>query len=332
MQSKLFDFFPVPKFLSMETSGITVSDGFTQYVTCDTKSSRIRLVDYGELPLADEIIENGGVVKTKELIDALRDFKKKHNLHYVQVSIPEEKSFLFKTKAYGRNVKELTSSVELQIPDNVPYHTTEVVFDFTLISQNKDDSYNVMVSVLPRDVVEQYLDVFTAAGLVPTSFQVESQAVAGAVIPQKDTHTHLIVNIHGEKAGFYIVSNGTVLFSSTSSIAEREMSINVFDNLTQDDTLGQKNLPVLLREIRKVMTYWHTHDGRKASRALKKIVFCGTIENEIELTDYIGSKTSTEVSIANVWTNAFSFQDMIPDMSRKESLRFAAAVGLTLLK
>ena len=63
MQSKLFDFFPVPKFLSMETSGITVSDGFIQYVTCDTKSSRIRLVDYGELPLADEIIENGGVVK-----------------------------------------------------------------------------------------------------------------------------------------------------------------------------------------------------------------------------------------------------------------------------
>ena len=41
---------------------------------------------------------------------------------------------------------------------------------------------------------------------------------------------------------------------------------------------------------------------------------------------------SIPVEIANVWVNAFDFEEIIPDMPRQDSLRFAAAVGLTLLK
>jgi hypothetical protein len=41
-------------------------------------------------------------------------------------------------------------------------------------------------------------------------------------------------------------------------------------------------------------------------------------------------KNNTEIStsLANVWVNAFSLQDYIPDMSFEDSLRFASAVGL----
>ena len=243
MKLQLFDLFPVPKFLSMETSGVAISDGLIQFVICDTKSGRVKLDTYGEIKLADDVISQGSVVKTKELISTLSEFKKKHNLKFVQVSIPEEKSFLFKTFVYGKNLKEITNNIELQIPDNVPYPTSEVVFDFMIIQEHEDQKTEVMVSVLPKSVVLQYMDVFRAADLVPTSFQVESQAVAEAIISDKDCATELIVNIHGDKAGFYIVSDGVVRFSSTSSISEREFNVNVLDVLKKMILLDRRTCP-----------------------------------------------------------------------------------------
>lgn len=332
MRSKLFDFFPVPKSLAMHTSGVAVSDRAVQFVRFAQKR-KIEIEDYGEVLLPDNVIEGGSVTAQKEFIDTLSTLKKKHKLDLVEVSIPEEKSYLFKTTVLGEDIKEIANNIELRIQDNVPFSVAEVVFDFSIISQPKEGKRDVVVSVLPRTVAQEYVDCFQQAGLTPTSFQVESQAVAQAVVPRDNSKTVLVVNIQEDKAGLYVVTGQTVHFSSTVSIDGAVSDVRVIDELatTSSQKDGSVNLSTLVREIKKILTYWRTHDGGEdGAYAITHVYLVGSIVEEVKTTDYVGSALSIPVEIANVWNNVFSFDTTIPEMPRGDSLRYAAAIGLAL--
>ena len=229
MKSKLFDFFPIPKTLSMHASGVAVSDNSVQFVRF-VRKKKTDLEAYGEIALPENVLEGGGVTKPKEFADVLKSFREKHKLDLVEVSIPEEKSYLFKTTTLGDSLEEIKSNIELQIQDNVPFKLSEVVFDFSILGDAKEGKRNVVVSVLPRTVVEQYVKSFHIDGFLPVSFQVESQAVTQAVVSKTNKGSVLVINIQGRKAGFYIVTGQTVRFSSTvfsKSIGEKLSSGSV---------------------------------------------------------------------------------------------------------
>lgn len=320
MKSRLFDFFPVPKTLAMQTSGVAVSDKVIQF----TKLSDKGLESYGETPLPDNVIEYGSVARPADFAKALADLRRKHKIDLVEVSIPEEKSYLFKTKVLGENVSDIRSNLELHLQENVPFKINEVVFDFSLIKSDKN-SHEVIVSVLPVVVVEQYLKAFKDSGLSPISFQVESQAVAQAVVAKDNKDTVLVINLHdSNKAGFYVVDKNTVAFSSTVDI-EPVASVQIFDGVN-DSEEEKDSTSVLVRETKKILTYWKTHDGDTVS----KIILTGDVTNEARMSDILGSKLSIDTQVANVWQNAFSFDDIIPKIQRSDSLRYAAAIGLAL--
>ena len=328
MKSRLFDFFPIPKRLSMHASGVAISDRAIQFVEFSYKK-RTELESFGEIILPDKSLDGGGITNPDLFAKSLKELRDKHRLDLVEVSIPEEKSYLFKSTVLGENIKEIKNNIELHIQENVPFKTSEIVFDFSIIGEEENGKRDVIVSVLPKVVVEQYLDAFYSAGLTPASFQVESQAVTQAVVPKENKNHVLVVNVQDDKVGFYIVTGQTVRFSSTVQIDSTPSEIIVLDDTPRpkDD---DPRLAILVREMKKILTYWRTHDGSKNSCSIRQIYLTGSIEEELKTTDYIGNNISIPVEISNVWQNAFSFDEMIPKMKRKDSLRFSAAIGLAL--
>lgn len=332
MKSKLFDFFPIPKTLAMHASGVAISDQAIQFVRFADKKE-LEVEAFGEIKLPPGVIESGSVKDPNKLTELLKELRRKHNLYLVEVSIPEEKSYLFKTSVLGENIKEIRSNLDLQIQENVPFKVSEVVFDFSIISGYKNNHRDVVVSVLPKVVVDQYLDVFHNAGYLPVSFQVESQAVAQAAVPYGNKETALVVNVQGDKAGFYIVTGQNVRFSSTVSIDGTDTMINILDeSLIPKDEIEQSSsdFSILAREIKKILTYWRTHDGAEDSQDITHIYLTGIVPEEVKTVDYIREQVPIEVEIANVWQNAFSFEDNIPEIERKDAQRFPAAIGLAL--
>jgi Tfp pilus assembly PilM family ATPase len=92
------------------------------------------------------------------------------------------------------------------------------------------------------------------------------------------------------------------------------------------------SVSVLRDELVKHFMYWHTHkddDGRN-NPPIKKIIFCGGDSNLIGLADYISVSMKSTVEMANVWTNISNTGNYIPEMSFKQSLAFATALGLAL--
>ncbi|MCI5108803.1 MAG: pilus assembly protein PilM [Candidatus Pacebacteria bacterium] len=321
MKSRLFDFFPVPRILAMQTTGVAVSDDVLHFV----KLGEDGLSSYGETKLPENVIEYGSVANPGEFVKILTDLRRKYNLDLVEVSIPEEKSYLFKTTVLGENTKDIRSNLELHLQENVPFKINEVVFDFSIIS-SEGNSHEVIVSVLPVAVVNQYLGVFKEASLSPLSFQVESQAVTQAVVKRNSKENVLVINLHdGNKAGFYIVDGKNVVFSSTVDV-DGEDSVHIFDGVNDQKTSKKDDFGVLIRETKKIMTYWKTHDGKSIS----KIIVTGNISDENKIIDQLSGNLSIRAEIANVWQNAFSFDEIIPKMKRKDSLRFAASIGLAL--
>jgi len=328
MKSRLFDFFPIPKRLSMHSSGVAISDRSIQFVDFSYKK-RTELESFGEIVLPDKSLDGGGITNPDLFAKSLKELKDKHKLDLVEVSIPEEKSYLFKSTVLGENIKEIKNNIELHIQENVPFKTSEIVFDFSVIGEEENGRRDVIVSVLPKIVVEQYLNALHSAGLTPTSFQVESQAVTQAVVPKENKDHVLVVNIQDGKVGFYIVAGRTVRFSSTVQIDTVPSEVIILDGTPRPKD-ANPYLLILVREIRKILTYWRTHDGSKNSCSIRQIYLTGSIEEELKMTDYIGNSVSIPVEISNVWQNAFSFDEIIPKMKRKDSLKFSAAIGLAL--
>lgn len=328
MKSRLFDFFPIPKRLSMHSSGVAISDRSIQFVDFSYKK-RTELESFGEIVLPDKSLDGGGITNPDLFAKSLKELKDKHKLDLVEVSIPEEKSYLFKSTVLGENIKEIKNNIELHIQENVPFKTSEIVFDFSVIGEEENGRRDVIVSVLPKIVVEQYLNALHSAGLTPTSFQVESQAVTQAVVPKENKDHVLVVNVQDGKVGFYIVAGRTVRFSSTVQIDTVPSEVIILDGTPRPKD-ANPYLLILVREIRKILTYWRTHDGSKNSCSIRQIYLTGSIEEELKMTDYIGNSVSIPVEISNVWQNAFSFDEIIPKMKRKDSLKFSAAIGLAL--
>ena len=81
---------------------------------------------------------------------------------------------------------------------------------------------------------------------------------------------------------------------------------------------------------KKFISYWQTYRGNVEGKTIQKIIICGEGSSSEEFANYLGNQTGIPTEIANVWTNAFSFDEYIPPLDFKESVNYVAAAGLAL--
>lgn len=92
------------------------------------------------------------------------------------------------------------------------------------------------------------------------------------------------------------------------------------------------SVSILRDEIAKHFLYWNTHKDEedKNNPPIEKIILCGGDSNLIGLTDYISISMKSTAQMANVWTNIINTENYIPEMSFRQAISFATALGLAL--
>jgi Tfp pilus assembly PilM family ATPase len=195
--------------------------------------------------------------------------------------------------------------------------------------------------------------VYHRSGLIPLSFNTVSQAVSRSVIAEGDISTSLIVHMCENKTGLYIVRGGVVQFASIvkiggntiTSLVQKHFKVSfeeaarikrqkVFSKSKENSELFFSlinELSVLRDEVSKVFNYWRSHAKDKKEGAVEKVILCGEDALVSGIDRYISLVIPCEIKIANVWTNAFSPEEYVPDMPMVDSLNYAGAVGLALL-
>ena len=240
----------------------------------------------------------------------------------------------------------------------MPLSPNEAIFDYDIpYEETKDESSyqrEVSVAVYPNQTVEQYTEVFQKAHLIPLSFEIEAQAIARAVIQKQDNGTYMIIDFGKMRTGLAVVSNGLLSFTSTldvvgdtltAAVAEQfSVSVEEADRIkNESDFIKNKDnselfstlmvtISKLKDEVGRHYRYWNNRTDKNGKKVpqIEKIILCGGSSNVVGLREYLSGSLKAYVERANVWQNAFSFDDIIPDIIYSHSLGYATAVGLAL--
>ncbi|MBI5078209.1 MAG: pilus assembly protein PilM [Candidatus Yonathbacteria bacterium] len=352
-RSKFYQFFPPPQFLQMQAVGLGVSDMSLRFVELIEKRNGFVVGRFGERAIPRGVIESGEVKKPADLRAIFSDIKKSHNLEFVSVSLPEEKAYLFELRLPKMKYSDVRGAIELSLEEHVPIKAEEALFDYD-IAKETDSSFEISVSVVPRALVDGYLEAFSGSGITPIAFEIEAHSVARSIVPEGDKNTFMIVDFGRTRTGITIVSEGVVRFTSsvlvgggllTDAIAKNlKVSYDEAEKIKQekgisgngineDITLAfMSTISIMRDEVNKHQSYWqmHTDDYGKKRPEIQKIYLCGGDSSLPGLVGHLSSGLSSPVELSNVMINVNTLDEYIPEISFNDSLRFATALGLAL--
>jgi type IV pilus assembly protein PilM len=342
----------------MPVAGLDIGENVIRYIEFGGRNDIKFVKKFGERRLPKGAIEAGYINQPEEVIKALTDIKKEADLHFVNVSLPEEKAYVFKLEMPPIGGAELRDAIGFHIEENVPVSAKDSIYDYAILSDNKkkSDHMDVIVSVIPSKVSETYANVVKAAGLMPRNFEILSQAIARAATPGGvSDSSYLILNFNESKTGLAIVHKGIVFFTSTIPIGSSAVDAMIAETygipITKVPDLkgeiissGKQDMKSFLavmesetviplkEEIAKLATYWKTHGVHIVGEQTKvdKLILCGKDMALPPMDEYLRTSTGINAEVANVWHNIFAFDDYIPTISYRDSLDFAGAVGLAI--
>jgi Tfp pilus assembly PilM family ATPase len=304
----------------MANSGITITDKSLKFAQFKKSSRNLELLHFIDIPFSKGAVTAGFINDTEEVKKALVYLKDLHHIQYIKATLPEERAYVYTTEIDKVPYKDLRDAIAFTIEENAPVTLDKSIFDFDIVGPTTGPKLKVAVTVVTYKGTALYTEIFESAGLSPISFEIESQAIARAIIPKGDTRTQLLINLSSEKTGLYIVEDEIVHFTSTIPFGAREVD-GAFPDVHD-----------LKSEIRKIFAFWNTRlDSHGVPvRKIEKILFVGEDATKEDFVSEIMSDISIEYSLANVWINALSFEERVPNIPFKESMGCAAAIGLSL--
>jgi type IV pilus assembly protein PilM len=356
--STLQKVFPPPRYMSFPCVGVDISDSSLKYVLFErgrAKHEGLSLKSWGDIGIDVGVVERGKVHNVSALTEALKRVKEETNEEYVAVSLPEERAYLFETSLGADvRVKEIRSTLEFKLEENVPLSPRDAYFDYDIVKRDPvTGEVRVAVAVYSRDTINAYYEACTVAGLMPLSFEIEAAAIARASVERELRGTYLIVDFGKSRMGVGIVHKGILMYTSTIEISGHDMSNAlraVLGDRPEAELTEIKNTRGLMHskeneavanvleslvvamadELSIRMHYWHTRDVDREEREIQRVILCGGSSNLHGLPEFLSAKLSIPVERAQVWQNAFSLDSFIPPITRRYSYGYATAIGLAL--
>lgn len=355
---KIFKYFPTPKIISMPRVGIEITPNAIRFLELHRIGKKLKLGRYGTQEIPGGISLREPLATNADLIAALKKTQRTHRFQLVEVSIPEENSYLFTMEIPLGNDDAIRGHIEFHLEENVPISLADAVFDYFIIRKDqKKGTGFASVSVVQRSVIEQYIDLFERCGMTPISFLIENQALSRAVVPEIDPSMYLVVHISSTKTALSVVSEGAVQFASTVNIGSDDFTAAIAKEYGISAAEAEKmkrekgcirnagnneffmllinSVSALRDEVQRVYMYWQSHvdkSGKATDGSPMKIVMAGRDASIIGFREYLALSMRVPVEHANVWTNVFSFDEEIPSIEYLESLDYATVVGLALPK
>ncbi len=341
---------PPPLFLAMPAVALDVSDKAIRFLELTSAATGYQVGMFGEVKIPPDVIEDGFIKNTDKLTAILENLRKEHKLSFVNVSLPGEKAYLFRTTIPHMEREEIRSALQFKIEENVPIALADAVFDYEVADSEDPSSLTIdaSVTVIHTKVISSYLNAFTSAGLTPREFKTEVQAIAHAVIAPHDSGSYIIVAVRETKIVLVIVSRGSVYFSSTLSAGAQSITDSIKKQFAVGDEEAKKigagkevrdrnelfmslvNAASILRdEVQKLFAYWDDHPEISRGEKIKRIILTGSASLS-GLDNYLAGAFPVEVKIADAWENVLALNAYIPPITREESLDYIPAIGLAL--
>jgi type IV pilus assembly protein PilM len=354
--TELLRMFPVPRLIALRGYGLEISDRSVKYLALSRSSQKedgYRIADFGSEPVPQGAISGGEIHDPHLVAEALSKVAKKIGQPFVHVSLPEQRGYIFQASFPQARDLSLNDAIAFSIEERIPFSAAEATFDFEVLPESDPQEVRVNVTAFPRKIVETQYEALTEAGLVPLSFEMESQAAARALLP-RDDHTRMIVDFGDTRTSVSIIDRGVVRFTTSLEIAgislenalQKALGVGPeeADRLKNEEGLlaaGRGNpvaeaiistISALRDEVQRRFNYWNTHSAEenREARPIEEILLVGGNANLRGLPAYLGQVMRVPVRQPHVWGNISKLDSYIPPIPRNESFRYATVAGLAL--
>lgn len=331
------------------------------------ENSTLALSSFCEEKMKPGLIEAGKIKNEEDMVKiikrALRKVKgEKLETNSVVASLPEEKAFLQVIQLPKMEKKELRRAVFYEAENYIPLPLEEVYLDFQVIPpfSNSLDHTDVLIAALPRETVDSYVSILKKAGLQPKALEIESLAIARALVKNGISPVPLLlIDLGATRTSFIIFAGYSLRFTSSIPVSSEKFTQAITRTLKIKEDEAEKlkikygikekktkegkevfeslipSLTDLTEQIANHIYYYHTHSSHEHlppnGKGVAKVLLSGGGANLRGLSDFLSLELKIPVEIGNPWVNILpSSLKEIPALSFEESLSYTTALGLAL--
>lgn len=308
------------------------------------------LINSGYLKTADTVYASGFLrYADKEIAALLKDILRESRVTAKDavVAIPSGSSFITSISLPLIQRKEIDRAIPYEARKYVPIPISEVVLDWEVLeTDTEQNTYQVLIVAVPREVINKFRRVLESAGLTPHALEVETFSMIRSLIGHDPTPT-AIINIGHLATALTIVDRMQLRMSRNfgqgsreiTHILERGLGVTTERAETMKQEVGLSSevenkeiasiispiVETLLLEIERNIALYN----RKASRKIQKVNLTGGGSNLNGLVAHISSRLGLEVTRGNPFSRIVTPAFMQPIL-REIGPSFSVATGLAL--
>ena len=348
--------------LKPDAFGLDISDLSVKIVKLKKKGKFLGLASFGEEKIKPGLVKEGEIRDEDKLAAILKEaFKKvkgdKLDTKYVVASLPEEQAFLQVIQMPRMPEADLKSAVIYEAENYIPLPLEEVYLDSAVVKPVLDhlDHFDVLMAALPKKTVDSYLSCLKKAGVFPQALEIESLAVARALVKQEvSPFPVLLIDFGATRTSFIIFSGYSVRFTSSIPVSSQGLSEAIAKNLNialkeaerlkikkgiSEKEIFEAAVPALTdlgEQIKKYLDYYQTHSAhehlvKNGRRGVAKVLVSGGGSNLKGLVDFLSLEFKTPVQLGNPWVNILPEPlKEVPELHYEESIKYTTALGLAL--
>ncbi|MEA3293190.1 MAG: type IV pilus assembly protein PilM [Patescibacteria group bacterium] len=350
-------------FLSNKKSlGIDIGTSSIKIIELSRVGKRIKLENYGEIS-AEALFnkpfrafeENILNVSSNDIAQAIRatldEMKIKTKMSCF--SIPDFSTFFTWFDLPLMTEEEIPSAIKFEARKHIPVPLSEVTLDWQTIKvkTKKNSLLKILLVATPNEVISQYKEIASLAGLKIFKLEAEIFAFFRALNKRDEKKPQLLVDIGAYSTTASVVDEGVLRVSGsfdvsgnklTDILTKSGMSCKKAEEIKQIQGLGMKEelaesflsvLDSMVFEIKKVSEDFY----QKESKKLQKIILAGGTARLPGLKEYFFEQLKganflsedAEIEIANPFSNIF-YPPLLEGALEKMGPGYSIAIGSCL--
>lgn len=213
--------FSLPSFSKASLIGLDIGSSSVKAVEIVHKSrdKGFELRSLGQAPLATEAIVQGAFLNSSAIVDAIRESIDSGRISGkdVAASVSGHSVIVKRVNLPQMSREELEDQIQWEAEQYIPFDVNEVNLDFQILDSNEEEGQmDVLLVAAKKDLIDDYVQVITEAGLNPVAIDVAGFAVQNAYeinyTPDPEDVIAL-VNIGAQVVNINILKNGIPAFT-----------------------------------------------------------------------------------------------------------------------
>ncbi|HNW83364.1 MAG TPA: type IV pilus assembly protein PilM [bacterium] len=204
-------------FSNKQLLGLDLGSYLIKAARIQKKRGKYYLKKFGFIPIPLNTVVDGSIMNTYEMNDAIKTLLARERLKekYCSICIAGHGIINRTINVPKVGAEEFYNALKVEAETHIPHDIKEIYFDGLKTDIVEDGRDRVILIAARKDLVGDFIQVVSDAGVKPMSVEIDSTALANIFevnYPEEKDNTIAILNIGASKINVVIISNGNVRF------------------------------------------------------------------------------------------------------------------------